>query len=109
MKGLSEKVISATSAEDSWEIGSLRNDDGDGDGDGDGNENGKKAIGLDKEKNNFARASRFFVHLFAVFAGLQRETAYCNFTFCRGREQKTTTFLFLFLNFDAVFKTWFLL
>ena len=90
MKGLSEKVISATSAEDSWEIGSLRNDDGDGDG----NENGKKAIGLDKENNNFARASRFFVHLIAVFAGLQSETAYCNFTFCRGREQKTTTFFF---------------
>ena len=92
MKGLSEKVISATSAKDSWEIGSLRNDDGDGDGDG--NENGKKAIGLDNENNNFARASRFFVHLIAVFTGLQSETAYCNFTFCRGREQKTTTFFF---------------
>ena len=92
MKGLSEKVISATSAKDFREIGSLRNDDGDGDGDG--NENGKKAIGLDKQNNNFAHASRFFVHLIAVFAGLQRETAYCNFTFCRGREQKTTTFFF---------------
>ena len=91
MKGLSEKVISATSAKDSWEIGSLRNYDGDGD------ENGKKAIGLDKENNNFARASRFFVHLIAVFAGLQRETAYCNFTFSRGREQKTTTFFFFSL------------
>ena len=34
-------------------IGSLRNDDDDG------NENGKKAIGLDKQNNNFARASRF--------------------------------------------------
>ena len=33
---------------------SLSNDDGDGDGDG--NENGKKAIGLDKQINNFARA-----------------------------------------------------
>ena len=69
MKGLSEKVISATSAKDSWEIGSLRNDDGDG------NENGKKAIGLDKQNNNFARASRFFVHFSAVVARLQRETA----------------------------------
>ena len=38
--------------------------------DGDGNKNGKKAIG-----NNFARASRFFVHFSAVFARLQRETA----------------------------------
>ena len=27
---------------------------------GDGNENGKKAIGLDWQNNNFARASRFF-------------------------------------------------
>ena len=71
MKGLSEKVISATSAKDSWEIESLRNDDGDGDG----NENGKKAIGLDKQNNNFARASRFFVHFSAVVARLQRETA----------------------------------
>ena len=33
---------------------SLSNNDGDGDGDG--NENGKKAIGLDKQINNFARA-----------------------------------------------------
>ena len=36
--------------------GSLRNDDGDV------NENGKKAIGLDWQNNNFARTSRFFVH-----------------------------------------------
>ena len=38
-------------------LGSLTNDDGDG------NENGTKAIGLDWQKNNFARASRFFVRL----------------------------------------------
>ena len=50
-------------------IGSLRNDDDDG------NENGKKAIGLDKQNNNFARVSRFFVHFSAVVARLQRETA----------------------------------
>ena len=43
--------------------------------DSDGNENGKKAIGLDKQNNNFARASRFFVHFFAVAARLQRESA----------------------------------
>ena len=49
-------------------IGSLSNDDGDSDG----NENGKKVIGLD---NNFARASRFFVHFFAVAARLRRENA----------------------------------
>ena len=37
----------------------------------DGNENGKK----DKQNNNFARASRFFVHFSAVVARLQRHTA----------------------------------
>ena len=40
-----------------------------------GNETGKKAIGLDWQKNNFARASRFFVHFLAVIARLQRESA----------------------------------
>ena len=50
-------------------IRSLSNDDVDG------NENGKKAIGLDWQNNNFARASRFFVHFFAVSARLRRETA----------------------------------
>ena len=56
----------------SWKLkllGSLGNDDGDG------NENGKKAIGLDWQNNNFARASRFFVHFFAVVARLRRESA----------------------------------
>ena len=42
--------------------------------DGDGNENGKKAIGLDRQNNNFARASRFFVHFLAVVARLRHET-----------------------------------
>ena len=37
------------------------------------NENGKKAIGLDWQNNNFARASRFFVDFFALTARLQRE------------------------------------
>ena len=32
------------------------------------NENGKKAIGLDKQNNNFVLASRSFVHFFAVTA-----------------------------------------
>ena len=48
-------------------IGSLSNNDSDG------NENGKKAIGLDWLNNNFARASRFFVHFFAVAARLRRK------------------------------------
>ena len=49
-------------------MGSLSNDDGDG------NENGKKAIGLLWQNNNFARASRFFVHFLAVVARLRHET-----------------------------------
>ena len=43
--------------------------------DGDGNGNGKKATALDKENNNFARASHFFAHFFAVVLRLRRETA----------------------------------
>ena len=51
------------------EVGSLSNDDGDG------NENGKKTRGLDwQNNNNFARASLYFVQLFAVAARLQRES-----------------------------------
>ena len=54
-------------------LGSLSNDDGDGDGDG--NENGKKAVGLDWQNNNFARVSRFFVYFLAVVARLLSESA----------------------------------
>ena len=43
---------------------------------GDDNKNGKKAIGLDWPKNNFARASRIFVQFFAFAAWLQCETSY---------------------------------
>ena len=50
-------------------IGNLSNDDGDV------KENGNNAIGLDWQNNNFPRASRFFVHFFAVVARLQRESA----------------------------------
>ena len=64
-------------------IGSLSNDDGDV------NENGEKAIGLDWQNNNFARASRFFVHFFTF-------SAMPNFTFCSGgRGHSTTTFFFV--------------
>ena len=48
---------------------------------------------LTRQNNNFARASRFFVHFFAVIARLRREMPI--FTFCGGREHNTTTF-FLF-------------
>ena len=46
-------------------IENLSNDDGDV------NENGKRAIGFDWQRNNSARASRFFVHFFAVTAWLR--------------------------------------
>ena len=42
--------------------------------DGDGNENVINATGF-KQNKNFARASHFFVHFFAVFARLPRENA----------------------------------
>ena len=42
--------------------------------DGDGIENGKKSTGLDWQNNNFARASRFFVHSLTVTARLRRGT-----------------------------------
>ena len=35
----------------------------------------QKAIGLDWQNNNSARASRFFVHFFIVTARLQRESS----------------------------------
>ena len=54
---------------DSYILGSLSNDDGDV------NENGEKAINLDRQNNNFARASRFFVYFFTVVARLRRGNA----------------------------------
>ena len=50
-------------------LGSLSNDFGEV------NENGKKTLGLDWQNNNFARASSFFIHFFAVTARLGRENA----------------------------------
>ena len=56
------------------------------------NENGKKAIGLNEQNNNFARASSF---LYIPLPSLRDYNVKLrNFTFCRGREQKTTTFFF---------------
>ena len=74
-----------------WILVSLRNHDGDG------NEYSRKAKDLDKQNNNFARASRFFVRFSAVVARLQRETAsflVLSRTGTNGQQ--------LFLNFDAV-------
>ena len=42
--------------------------------DGDGKENGKKYTFI-LRKNNFARASRYFVHFFAVVASLRHKTS----------------------------------
>ena len=58
--------------------------------DDDGKENGKQPIGLDWQNNNFASASRFFVHF--------------NFTFCPGREHKTTTCFFFFWTLLQLFR-----
>ena len=58
--------------------------------DDDGKENGKQPIGLDWQNNHFASASRFFVHF--------------NFTFCRGREHKTTTCFFFFWTLLQLFR-----
>ena len=69
-------------------LGSLRNDDGDGDG----NEIGKKAISLDRQNNNFARASRFLYISLSPWHDYNVKLP--NFTFCQRREQKTTTFFF---------------
>ena len=51
------------------QIGSSSNDYGDV------SKNGKTGIGLDWQNNSSARASRFFLHFFAVTARLRRENA----------------------------------
>ena len=64
-------------------IGSLRDDNGDS------NENGKKAIGL------FSKTTTLHVHhafLCISLPSLHDYKKLRNFTFCRGREQKRTTF-----------------
>ena len=65
--------------------GNLGNDDGDV------NENGKKAIGLDWQNNNFACAAFFYNSLPSLH---DYNMKVLNFTFSRGREHKTTTFFF---------------
>ena len=81
----------------SWKLkllGSLSN------GHGDGNENGKKAVGLDKPNNNFARASRFLIHFFAVVARLRRESDYIHVLWRTGTQDNDI--LLLFLHFATV-------
>ena len=62
-------LAAAALRDDTRELWQLGNDDGDG------NEDVKKAIGLYQQHNNFASASRFFVHFFTVLARLRRENA----------------------------------
>ena len=58
-----------------FSIGSLNNYEGDG------NEDGKKAIGLDKQNNKFARASRFlYISLPSLY---DYNVKVPNFTFSR--------------------------
>ena len=68
MKGLASFMIKRL-LNDVLTIRTLRSNDADG------NENVKKNNWFNKQKNNFARASRFFVHFFPVFALLRRENA----------------------------------
>ena len=55
---------------------------------------------LTRQNNNFARASRFFVHFFAVNC-TSVPVKMPNLTFCKGRKQAITKFI-LFMNFDMV-------
>ena len=77
-----------------WSLRSFSNDDGDGD------ESCKKAIGLDKQNNNFGSSLRFFVHFLAVVARLQRVIAEFHVLSRTGTQDNN--FRFLFLNFDTV-------
>ena len=61
---------------------------------------GKNAIGLDWPNNNFARASRFFVHFLAVVARLRRESTQFDVLSRAGAQDNNC--IFLFLNFDTV-------
>ena len=67
-------------------VKSLSNDDGDG------NENGKKAIGLDRQNSNFVRASLFLYISLPSLHDYDVKVRKC--TFCRGRERGNTTFFF---------------
>ena len=64
-------------------LGRLSNDDGDV------NENGKKAIGLDQQNNNCARASRFSLPSLHDY-----DVKMPSFTSSGAREHTTTTFFF---------------
>ena len=60
----------------------------------------KRNMRVCKQKNNFARASRVFVHFFAVSARLRRENGY--FRVLWRTQTSNDEILFLFLNLDVV-------
>ena len=59
--------------------------------DGDVHENGNKAISLDWQNNNSARASSFFLNI-SLPSLNDYGVKIRNFKFCGGREDKTMTF-----------------
>ena len=63
--------------------------------DGDDNENVKESKRFNKQ-NNFARASRFFVHFFAITARLRRENVYFHFLQRKYTIKRRRNFLLLF-------------
>ena len=81
------KSFTHASVKKAFAIGSLSNDDGDG------NENCKKAKGLDWRNNNFARAHHASWYISCPSLHDYNVKVPC-FTFCRGREHKTTSFLY---------------
>ena len=77
-------------------IGTLRYDDGDG------NENVTKANRFNNQSNNFARASRFLVHFFAVTARLRLETGLISRHVVQRKYTSDVEITSLFLNLDMV-------
>ena len=59
-------------------------------------------LGLDKPKTKTLLVYHAFLYI-SLSSLNDHNVKLPNFTFCRGREQETTTFFFLFLDFDAVF------
>ena len=62
--------------------------------DSDGNENVNKAIRLDQQNINSARAAHFSVHFFAVTALHDYDVKFPRATIYRGRKHKPTKFSF---------------
>ena len=79
-------------------IGRLTSDDGDG------NKNVKKSSRFNNQNNNFARASRFFVHFFSVTARLRPENASFFNLYSGSTQLSDDEISSLFLNLDMVLR-----